>query len=173
MAVKKKAKAVANKKSVAKSSSAKKPAAKKAAVKKTVAKKAVAKKAAKPAKSASAKKVAPIAKQKTVTAKKTNSANWETLISPLEDRLVVAPEGRSTTTAGGLFIPDTAIVDRPFRGKVLAKGPGRRNKKGNLRPLDVKVGDEVMFAEWSGTTLQVEGQDVLILREEEVLGIVT
>ncbi len=98
--------------------------------------------------------------------------NWSAEFTPLDDRLVVQPEAPATKTAGGIIIPGT-VNDRPVRGTVLAKGRGRRNKKGQLRPLDVTVGDSVMYSEWSGTKIDVGGQEVLILREEDVLGIVT
>ena len=98
--------------------------------------------------------------------------SWQKIISPLNDRLVVSiPELKETTT-GGIIIPGSVTV-QSTKGKVLAVGPGRRTKKGNLRPPDVKVGDEVLYAAHSGTKLAVKGQDVLILREEEVLGILT
>ncbi|MGE0526961.1 MAG: co-chaperone GroES [Bdellovibrionales bacterium] len=97
---------------------------------------------------------------------------FERLITPLEDRLIVRMEGVSETTAGGIIIPGT-VHERPHRGEVLAIGRGRRNKKGQVRPLDVNVGDHVLFPEFAGTKLALEGEEVLILREEEVLGIVT
>jgi chaperonin GroES len=93
-------------------------------------------------------------------------------LTPLEDRLVIELEGSSNTTSGGLIIPGTVSV-RPSRGKVLAAGRGRRNKKGQVRPLDVHVGDSVLFSEWAGTKLDLGGREVLILREDEILGIVT
>lgn len=91
--------------------------------------------------------------------------------TPLDDRLIVNPEQAPTQTAGGIFIP-TTVEGKPSRGQVLAKGRGRRNKKGTVRPLDVSVGDHVMFAEFSGTKITMAGREVLILREEDVLGIV-
>ncbi len=97
--------------------------------------------------------------------------DWDSLILPLEDRLIVQPEAAREKTAGGLFIPGTTVA-RPSRGRILAKGRGRRNKKGQLRPLDVKVGDEVLYADWAGTSTEIAGKEVLILREEEILGIV-
>lgn len=158
----------------------KKPAAKNAA--KKSAKKPVKKVAQKP----TAKKIVAKTKVKAAPAKatpaKTKSVSTPTAarkpspavlnaITPLDDRLIVAPEEAPTRTAGGLYIPQSN--DRPSRGQVLAKGRGRRNKKGQLRPLDVNVGDQVMFADWSGTKITVEGNDLLILREEDILGIVT
>ncbi len=78
--------------------------------------------------------------------------------------------GVSEKTAGGLFIPGT-VSERPQKGEVLASGRGRRNKKGQVRPLDVKVGDTVLFPKFAGTTIEVSGEELLILREDEVLGI--
>ena len=144
-----------------------------AAKKKTIKKIKKATKAKKSAKKAAPKKVA--AKKTATKAKpavKTPTTNWEKHITPLDDRMIVAPEAQATMTAGGIIIP-SSVNDRPVRGKVLATGRGRRNKKGQLRPLGVKVGDQVMYAEWSGTKIEVSGQEVLILREEDVLGIVT
>lgn len=92
------------------------------------------------------------------------------LFRPLNDRLLVAIEAAETKTAGGIIIPGTAS-EKPFRGKVLAKGPGRRNKKGALRPLDVNVGDRVVFPQYAGTKIEISGDEFLILREEEILAI--
>jgi chaperonin GroES len=108
---------------------------------------------------------------KAATPTKFNNAAVAALLTPLDDRLVVAPDAASETTPGGLIIPGT-VAGRPSRGRVLAKGRGKRNKKGALRPLDVSVGDRVMFTEFSGTKVTLAGTDVLILREEDVLGIV-
>lgn len=94
------------------------------------------------------------------------------LISPLQDLVIVRVEMPEEKTAGGLYIP-TSAGERPNRGEVIATGPGRRNKKGQLRPLDVSVGDNVLFPQYSGTQIKVDEQEFLILREEEVLGIVT
>ncbi len=140
--------------------------------------KKLVKKAAPRKKAALKTKAAPkkVAAKKTATkakpAVKAPTTNWEKHITPLDDRMIVAPEAQATMTAGGIIIP-SSVNDRPVRGKVLATGRGRRNKKGQLRPLGVKVGDQVMYAEWSGTKIEVSGQEVLILREEDVLGIVT
>lgn len=90
---------------------------------------------------------------------------------PLDDRLVVGVE-HFEKTAGGLFIPAT-VTDQPQRGKVVAVGRGHRSKKGKIRPMDVKVGDEILFAPYSGTKLEIQGQNLLILREEDVLGVVS
>lgn len=132
---------------------------------------AQARKQAKGSKTRSAK---PVAKKagvsKPVTAKAV-SAKALSAITPLEDRIVVTVNGPSETTAGGIIIPGS-VASRPSRGTVLAKGRGKRNKKGQLRPLEVEVGDEVLFGEYAGTKLTLEGDEVLILREEEILGLV-
>lgn len=100
------------------------------------------------------------------------SATFKTPIAfrPLNDRLLVAIEAAETKTAGGIIIPGT-VSEKPFRGKVLAKGPGRRNKKGALRPLDVNVGDQIVFPQYAGTKIEISGDEFLILREEEILAI--
>ncbi|MGZ3721466.1 MAG: GroES family chaperonin [Bdellovibrionales bacterium] len=90
----------------------------------------------------------------------------------MDDRILVSPDEAPTKTAGGLIIPGMAS-ERPSRGTVVAKGRGRRNKKGQIRPLDVNVGDRVLYAEYSGTKINFSNATVLILREEDVLGIVT
>lgn len=152
----------AAKKPVMKAKAAKKPAVKAKASSK---KPAIAKAAKVPA-----KKSAPAAKPKlSAVPHKTSFSNW---LSPLEDRIVVSVAAAAETTAGGIIIPGS-VNERPSRGAVVAKGPGRRNKKGALRPLDVNVGDEVLFAEYAGTKITMESQDFLILREEDLLGIVT
>ena len=96
---------------------------------------------------------------------------WSKLISPLEDRLIVSFVAPSEVTAGGIIIPGT-VSEAPNKGKVLAVGPGRRSKKGKLRPVDVKVGDEVIFPQHAGSKMTVQNTEILILREEEILGII-
>jgi chaperonin GroES len=120
-------------------------------------------------------KTKPTIKTKAVTAKATPAkatSNYQKFISPLNDRLVVTVEKARETTSGGIIIPGSAST-LSNRGKVLAVGPGRRTKKGQLRPLDVQAGDEVLFSDHAGTKLDVKGEEVLILREEEVLAIFT
>ncbi len=129
--------------------------------KKVVAKKPVAKKAV--SKKAAPKKAKPVAATKAVK-------KWSTL-TPLDDRLLVAVDGPAEKTAGGIIIPGT-VAERPEQGTIVASGRGRRNKKGQVRPLDVGVGDKVLFAKYAGTKVELEGTELLILREEEVLGIV-
>jgi len=167
MAVKKKSKKTAPKKQ-AKSKAPSKNKSKSAPKKKAAAKKIKAKAAPQvKAKSKSAKVVS----SKPSSLPKAAPADWGRLISPLEDRVIVRPDQRPDMTAGGLFIPGTADTGRPVRGQVLAAGRGRRNKKGQLRPLDVEVGDRVVYAEWAGTSAEIGGLEVLILREDEILAI--
>lgn len=155
-----------------------------ASKKKKAGKKIAPKKAApkQPAKKATpVKKLAQkvVAKAKKLVAPKKPSAKLTpvpkklvtALLKPTENRLLVQVEGVSEKTAGGLYIPSTAMVDRPTRGQVVAKGPGKRNKKGELRPLDVGVGDAVLFPEFAGTKITLAGRELLILSEDEVLAI--
>lgn len=90
--------------------------------------------------------------------------------SPLDDRLVVLQDGKVDRTPGGLFIPDS-VEDRPLQGQVIAIGRGHLDKKGRLQPMGVKVGDQVLFDKFAGQKLMVKDQEVLVLRESEILGI--
>lgn len=163
-----KAKAVKKEKAkVAKKPAVKKPAVKKAVAKKTTAKKPTAKKAA-PAKLAAKKPQAKLAVPKLL-----GSAELLKALSPLDDRVVVQVEAPEKVTAGGLFIPATVSdVSGNLKGKVVAVGRGHMNKKGHVKPMDVKVGDTVMFSEYAGTKYEFQGVDLLIIRESDVLGIV-
>ena len=98
------------------------------------------------------------------TATKTN-------IKPLEDRILVRPEEGEETTASGIVIPDTA-KEKPQEGKVLAVGPGRIDDKGNRIPLDVKVGDVVIYSKYGGTEVKYNGEDYLILSARDVLAVI-
>ncbi|TML43084.1 MAG: co-chaperone GroES [Actinobacteria bacterium] len=90
-------------------------------------------------------------------------------LQPLEDRIVVRPNESEETTASGLVIPDTA-KEKPQQGEVLAVGPGRRSEDtGNVIPLDVKVGDTVVYSKYGGTEITIEGEDLLILSGRDVL----
>lgn len=89
---------------------------------------------------------------------------------PLHDRLVVRRIEAEEKTAGGVIIPDTA-KEKPQEGEVLAVGPGNRDDKGALIPLEVKVGDRILFGKWSGTEIRLEGEDLLVMKESDVLGI--
>ena len=90
---------------------------------------------------------------------------------PLHDRVVVKRTEQETKTRGGTIIPDTA-TEKPQQGEVLAAGPGARGDDGKLVPLDVKVGDTVMFGKWSGTEVKIDGVDLLIMKESDIMGIV-
>jgi chaperonin GroES len=90
---------------------------------------------------------------------------------PLHDRIVVRRIDADEKTAGGIIIPDTA-KEKPQEGEVLAVGPGARDDSGQIQPLDVKAGDRVLFGKWSGTEIRLDGQDLLIMKEADVLGIV-
>jgi chaperonin GroES len=93
------------------------------------------------------------------------------MIQPLEDRIVVRPNDAEAVTASGLVIPDTA-KEKPQQGEVLAVGTGRRSDSGDLIPLDVNVGDTVVYSKYGGTEITIEGSDLLILSSRDVLAIV-
>jgi chaperonin GroES len=90
---------------------------------------------------------------------------------PLHDRVLVRRIDADEKTAGGIIIPDAA-KEKPQRGQVIAVGTGARNNKGDIVPLDVKAGDEVLFGKWSGTEVKVDGEDLLIMKESDILGVV-
>jgi chaperonin GroES len=90
---------------------------------------------------------------------------------PLHDRVVVRRVTAEEKTAGGIIIPDTA-KEKPMEGEVVAVGPGARNEKGELVALDVKAGDRVLFGKWSGTEVKIDGEDLLIMKESDIMGIV-
>jgi chaperonin GroES len=92
-------------------------------------------------------------------------------IKPLGNRVVVEPEEQEDMTAGGIVLPETA-KEKPQQGKILAAGPGERDDDGKRIPLDVKEGDTVLFAKYSGTEIKLDGKKVLILRESDLLAIV-
>ncbi|MCS6922048.1 MAG: co-chaperone GroES [Elioraea sp.] len=89
---------------------------------------------------------------------------------PLHDRVVVKRVSAEEKTAGGIIIPDTA-KEKPQEGEVVAVGPGARNEKGELVPLEVKVGDRVLFGKWSGTEVKIDGEELLIMKESDIMGI--
>ncbi|MBN2751220.1 MAG: co-chaperone GroES [Rhodospirillaceae bacterium] len=89
---------------------------------------------------------------------------------PLHDRVLVKRVDVETKTAGGIIIPDSA-KEKPMQGKILAVGSGHRNEDGTLTPLDVKAGDNVLFGKWSGTEVKIDDEDVLIMKESDILGI--
>ena len=90
---------------------------------------------------------------------------------PLHDRVVVKRVEEESKTKGGIIIPDTA-KEKPMEGEIVAVGPGARDEKGNLVPLDVKKGDRVLFGKWSGTEIKIDGQDLLIMKESDIMGII-
>ncbi len=90
---------------------------------------------------------------------------------PLHDRVVVKRVEEESKTKGGIIIPDTA-KEKPMEGEIVAVGPGARDEKGNLVPLDVKKGDRVLFGKWSGTEIKLDGQDLLIMKESDIMGII-
>lgn len=92
-------------------------------------------------------------------------------IRPLHDRVVVRRMEEERTTAGGIVIPDTA-AEKPIRGEVIAVGNGKIQDNGEIRPLDVKVGDKVLFGKYSGTEVKVSGEEVLVLREDDIMGVI-
>jgi|SRR5690349_18696228 len=89
---------------------------------------------------------------------------------PLHDRVVVRRVEEEAKTKGGIIIPDTA-KEKPMQGEVIAVGPGARDEAGKLVPLEVKKGDRVLFGKWSGTEIKIDGQDVLIMKESDILGV--
>jgi chaperonin GroES len=91
-------------------------------------------------------------------------------LTPLHDRIVVSRIAEAETSRGGIIIPDTA-KDKPQEGEVIAVGKGKSNDEGKTFPLDVKAGDHILFGKYSGTEIKLDGDDYLIMREEEVLGI--
>ena len=93
-----------------------------------------------------------------------------TKLTPLHDRIVVKRVAESETTKGGIIIPDTA-KDKPQEGEVIAVGKGKSNDEGKVFPLDVKAGNRILFGKYAGTEIKIDGEELLIMREEEVLGI--
>ncbi|MFL6838003.1 MAG: co-chaperone GroES [Bradyrhizobium sp.] len=90
---------------------------------------------------------------------------------PLHDRVLVRRIEADEKTAGGIIIPDTA-KEKPQEGEVISVGPGGRNEQGQLVPLDVKAGDRVLFGKWSGTEVKIDGRELLIMKESDLLGVV-
>ena len=91
-------------------------------------------------------------------------------LTPLHDRILVKRIEEAETTRGGIIIPDSA-KDKPQEGEVIAVGKGKSNEEGKVRPLDVKEGDRILFGKYSGTEIKIDGDEFIIMREEEVLGI--
>jgi chaperonin GroES len=92
-------------------------------------------------------------------------------IRPLHDRVVVKRMEEERTSAGGIVIPDSA-AEKPMKGEVIAVGNGKVNESGDVRALDVKVGDKILFGKYSGTEIKIDGDEVLIMREEDILGVI-
>jgi chaperonin GroES len=90
---------------------------------------------------------------------------------PLHDRVVVRRVESEEKTAGGIIIPDTA-KEKPQEGEIVAVGPGARDEAGKLVPLDVKAGDRILFGKWSGTEVKIDGEDLLIMKESDVMGVI-
>ena len=90
---------------------------------------------------------------------------------PLHDRVVVRRVEAEEKTAGGIIIPDTA-KEKPMEGEVVAVGPGARGADGTIQPLDVKSGDRVLFGKWSGTEVKLDGEDLIIMKESDIMGII-
>ena len=90
---------------------------------------------------------------------------------PLQDRVLIRRIEEEEKTAGGIIIPDTA-KEKPMEGEVIAAGPGTRGDDGMLHPLDVKVGDRVLFGKWSGTEIKIDGEDFVVAKESDIMGVV-
>jgi chaperonin GroES len=95
-----------------------------------------------------------------------------TKFTPLHDRILIRRVEEAETTRGGIIIPDSA-KDKPQEGEVISAGKGKINEDGKVRPLDVKEGDRILFGKYSGTEIKLDGEDYIIMREEEVLGIIS
>ena len=91
--------------------------------------------------------------------------------SPLHDRVVVRRVDAEEKTKGGIIIPDTA-KEKPQEGEIVAVGPGGRDESGKLIPIDLKVGDRILFGKWSGTEVKIDGEELLIMKESDVMGVV-
>ena len=90
---------------------------------------------------------------------------------PLHDRVLVRRVEQEAKTTGGIIIPDTA-QEKPMEGEVIAVGPGARGKDGKVHPLDVKTGDRVLFGKWSGTEIKIDGEELMIMKEADIMGLV-
>ncbi len=92
-------------------------------------------------------------------------------IRPLHDRVVVRRTEEERTSPGGIVLPDSA-TEKPVQGEILAVGKGKANSNGDIQPLDVKVGDTILFGKYSGTEVKIDGEDLLVMREEDIMGVV-
>ena len=93
------------------------------------------------------------------------------MIRPLQDRILVQRIEADEKTAGGIYIPDTA-KEKPQEGKIVAVGKGKRSENGDIQPLDVKVNDRILFSKYGGTEVKIDGEDYLIMREDDILGVI-
>ncbi len=94
-----------------------------------------------------------------------------TKIRPLQDRIIVKRVQEEEKTKGGIIIPDSA-KEKPQRGEIVAAGPGKKNETGKLQPLDVKKGDKVLFSKYAGTEIKIDGEELLIMREDDIMGVI-
>lgn len=150
--------------------------AKKAVVKKTVPVKAKTVKKAKAIKTTKVKSAPKATSEKSVKSSKVNQAqfDFQNFVTPLDDRMLVRLSGSEKMTAGGLYIPDTVSdVSGNLQGTVVCVGRGHRSAKGHIRPMDVVVGDMIVFAEHSGSKIKIHNEDLIILRESDVMGVVS
>ena len=92
-------------------------------------------------------------------------------LKPLQDRLVIKPADEEQKTAGGIIVPDTATKEKPVKGEIIAAGPGKIGEDGKRLPMDVKVGDKVMYGKYSGTEFKIDGDEYLIIEQNDILGI--
>ena len=93
-------------------------------------------------------------------------------LTPLHDRVLVKREEQDAKSAGGIIFPDT-VQEKPMEGKVIAVGSGARNEDGKVTPLDVKAGDKILFGKWSGTEVTIDGDELIIMKESDIMGIIT
>ena len=93
-------------------------------------------------------------------------------LTPLHDRVLVKREEQDAKSAGGIIIPDT-VQEKPMEGKVIAIGSGTRSEDGKITPLDVKAGDKILFGKWSGTEVTIDGDELIIMKESDIMGIIT
>ena len=93
-------------------------------------------------------------------------------LTPLHDRVLVKREEQDAKSAGGIIIPDT-VQEKPMEGKVIAVGSGTRSEDGKVTPLDVKAGDKILFGKWSDTEVTIDGDELIIMKESDIMGIIT
>jgi chaperonin GroES len=92
-------------------------------------------------------------------------------LRPLQDRVLIRRVAHAAKSSGGVIIPDTA-QEKPMEGDVVAVGPGARSEDGTLHPLDVKAGDRVLFGQWSGTEIELDGEELMIMKESDIMGVI-